>query len=436
MNLFELSLKLKGFPIQEAKKQLKAITTLNSTDLEAHILNQREKIVKYHLAHNPFYKAFATEADASHWDTIPILSKRDLQQPLRHRLSHGFTKKNCLTNNTSGSSGNPLSFAKDPFCHALSWAIFMDRYLWYDLDLSTSNQARFYGIPLNKVSYYKERLKDVLSNRFRFSVFDMSDTQLKKNVKTFSRSSYEYLYGYSNALAIFGKYLERKNLVLKSICPTLKACIATSETLFEEDRKLLEKAFGVPVINEYGCAELGLIAFQNPNGEWQINSHDLYLEVLDENDTVLPYGEQGRLVITSLYNKAHPFIRYDLGDIGTLSKHSTVSKPILESLAGRTNDILRLPSGKTAAGFTMYYVTKTVIDDASNVKEFMIEQMALDTFKVSYVSDNVFTETDKNIVKKALDDYLEPGLTVSFERKEALERSKSGKVKQFISYVK
>lgn len=435
MNLFELSLKLKGFPIEEAKSKLNIIKILKSEALETHIKKQREAIVKYHLEHNSFYKSFTKKSNTSDWSKIPVLSKRDLQQPLLNRLSQGFSKKNCQINNTSGSSGNPLSFAKDKFCHALSWAVFMDRYSWYGLDLNASKQARFYGIPLNTIPYYKERLKDILSSRFRFSVFDMSDAQLKKNIKKFSRSKFEYLYGYSNALVIFGKYLNRKNTILKTICPSLKACIATSETLFEDDRQLLEKTFGIPVINEYGCAELGLIAFQNPNGEWQVNSHDLFIEVLDENDAVLPYGKQGRLVITSLYNKAHPFIRYDLGDIGTLSKNSTISKPILKSLAGRTNDILRLPSGKTAAGFTMYYVTKTVIDEASNVKEFMIEQMTLDAFKVSYVSDLAFTDIDKSKIKKALDAYLEPGLKVSFVRKNALERSKSGKVKQFISYV-
>jgi len=86
------------------------------------------------------------------------------------------------------------------------------------------------------MSYYKERLKDKLSNRFRFSVFDMSDKQLAKNVKLFGNTNFEYLYGYSNALTLFAKYLERKNSVLKDNCGSLKACIATSETLFENDK--------------------------------------------------------------------------------------------------------------------------------------------------------------------------------------------------------
>jgi len=436
LNLFNISLKLKGFPIQKANLALEKINGFTSKEKEKDIIEKRIHIVNFHLNNNLFYKTFANTANIKDWSSIPILTKRDLQTPLNNRLSNGFTFKNCKINSTSGSSGYPLTFAKDKFCHALSWAIFMDRYSWYNLDLNTSKQARFYGISLSKISYYKERLKDKLSKRYRFSVFNMSDGQLSKNVQLFKKSNFEYLYGYSNALALFGKYLERENSVLKDKCKSLKACIATSETLFENDKKLLEKQFGVPVINEYGCAELGLIAFQNKKNEWLVNSDDLFVEILDKNNNILPYGEQGRIVITSLYNKAHPFIRYDLGDIGTLSKQSTLSRPILKSLAGRTNDTLHLPSGKTAAGFTMYYVTKTVIEDASKIKEFMLEQFKLDTFKVSYVAEEVLTETQKNTIKKALNDYLEPGLKVSFERKESLERAKSGKVKQFISYVK
>jgi phenylacetate-CoA ligase len=50
----------------------------------------------------------------------------------------------------------------------------------------------------------------------------------------------------------------------------------------------------------------------------EVNSATLfYCEILDENDTVLPWK---RRKITSLYNKAHPFIRYDIGDLGILEK--------------------------------------------------------------------------------------------------------------------
>src|SRR5690606_12567036 len=216
----------------------------------------------------------------------------------------------------------------------------------------TSKQARFYGIPLNNIGYYKERFKDILNNRYRFSVFDLSDTQLEKNLNIFKSTNFEHINGYTSAIVQFAKFLHKKNIILNSVCPSLKTCIVTSEMLFEEDKKLLEGAFGIPVVNEYGAAELGIIAFENPRNEWVVNSNDLYVEILDDNNTILPYGEEGRVVITSLYNKAHPFIRYDLGDIGKLSKKSTPKTPLIEKLTGRTNDVVVLPSGKKAAGLT------------------------------------------------------------------------------------
>ena len=435
MNLFNLSLQLNGFPIKEAAVAYKKIQNLNDIEFDTYLKTQKEAIVKHHLKHNSFYKSFAKNARIEDWESIPVMTKSDLQQPLNNRLSNGFLIKNCHVHKTSGSSGTPFIFAKDKFCHALTWSGFIERYSWYNLDFNTSKQARFYGIPLNKKGYYKERLKDVLSKRFRFSVFDLSDSQLQKNLTKFKSTAFNYINGYTSSIVQFAKFLERKNIVLRTVCPSLNVCIVTSEMLFEDDKKLLEKQFGIPIINEYGAAELGLIAFQNTKNEWLINNEDLFVEILDENNNVLPYGEEGRIVITSLYNKAHPFIRYELGDIGVISKQSTLRKPILEKLIGRTSDIAVLPSGKKAAGLTFYYVTKTIIEDHASVKEFIIEQLKLDTFKISYVSNEVFSEEKTKAINDAISKYLEPNLAVIFERKTELKRAKSGKLKQFTSYL-
>ena len=435
MNLFNISLKLNGFPLDEAKRVLSRIQKENQGSIESHIQARKEAIVAYHLKHNSFYKALAKHTNINDWNSLPVLTKRDLQQPLANRLSDGFTLKNVFINKTSGSSGDPFIFAKDKFCHALIWSVFIDRYQWFNIDLNSSKQARFYGIPLNKIQYYKERIKDLFSNRFRFSVFNLSDAEFEKNLRTFSKKPFDYINGYTSVIVQFAKFLKEKNLVLKTICPTLKACIVTSEMLFPDDKVLLENQFGIPVINEYGAAELGLIAFQNKKNEWIVNNEDLFVEILDDNNNPLPNGAVGRIVITSLYNKAHPFIRYDLGDLGALETTSTLQKPILKSLVGRTSDLIYLPSGKKAAGLTFYYVTKTVIEDNASVKEFVIEQLKIDTFKIRYVSDSILSQDKITQINKAIETYLEPNLNIEFQRELVLNRSKSGKLKQFKSYL-
>ncbi|MFT7335701.1 MAG: phenylacetate-CoA ligase [Porticoccaceae bacterium] len=435
LSLFDLSLQLNGYPIKRATADLQKIIALSATQQEAYVEQKKAEIVTFHLENNPFYQELVSKKSFNNWDDLPILNKKNLQKPLLQRLSTGYTLKNSYLNKTSGSSGTPFVFAKDKYCHALTWASNTYRFGWYGLNFNNSYQARFYGIPLDFVSYKKERFKDILSNRFRFAIFDLSDVVLETFLTDFINKKFDYINGYTSSIVLFAKFLQKKNMVLTTICPSLKACMVTSEMLFANDKLLLEKQLGVPIINEYGASELDLIAFQNPDGEWQVNSETLFVEILDKNDAVLPYGQEGRIVITSLYNKAHPFIRYDIGDIGILDEKSTLQKPILKKLIGRTNDVAVLPSGKTAAGLTFYYITKSIIEDDGNVKEFTIKQTQTGVFEVNYVSETELSLVQIKKIKEAIVLYLEPNLKFNFIRKTSLKRTKRGKLKQFKSMV-
>lgn len=433
ISLFDVSLQLNGFPIRKAKTELDRIVNLSEEDYAVFLQNKKKEIVDFHLQNNSFYQELAGNKTTPKWEDLPILNKQNLQKPLMERLSKGYTLKNIYLNKTSGSSGTPFVFAKDKHSHALTWASNIMRFGWYGIDFNHSYQARFYGIPMDFFGYLKERFKDFLTHRFRFPVFDLSDNVLEKFLQKFKTKKFDYLNGYTSSIVLFARYLEKKNIILTRICPTLKVCFVTSEMLFESDKKLLEKQFGVLVVNEYGASELDLIAFQNINGEWQINSETLFVEILDENNNVLPYGKEGRIVITSLFNKAHPFIRYEIGDIGILDEKSTLQKPILKKLIGRTNDIAILPSGKKSPGLTLYYVTKSIIEDDGNVKEFIIRQTKLDTFEIEYVSENELDSEQIQKIREAIDLYLEPNLNFTFTQKMVLARNKSGKLKQFQS---
>jgi len=431
--LFDLSLQLKGFPLKKAKEVLTEILAIPEENYEHYILQKRTEIVDFHLKNNASYQDFIGNKSIENWSDIPVLTKKEFQKPLNERLSKGFTTKNSYVNKTSGSSGDPFIFAKDKFCHALTWANVIRMFGWYGIDFNHSYQARFYGIPLDFIGNKKERLKDFLSNRYRFSIFDLSDEVLERILRKFQLKKFDYINGYTSSIVLFAKYLQQKNIVLKDYCPTLKVCLVTSEMLFEDDKKLLEKHLGVPIVNEYGASELDLIAFQNINNEWQVNSETLFVEILDEKNQPVPNGQEGRIVITSLYNIAHPFIRYDIGDVGILDEKSTFKKPILKKLIGRTNDVALLPSGKKAPGLTFYYVTKSIIEDDGNVKEFIINQLKLNTFEIEYVSSIALTSGQIKKIEEAIQMYLEDGLTFIFTRKEILKRSKSGKLKQFQS---
>ena len=433
--LFNLTLQLNRFPIKKAQLEFNKIIALSEKEHQLFVENKKKEIVRFHLQNNIFYQELVGSTTFKNWNDLPILTKKNLQQPLQHRLSNNYPENKVFVNKTSGSSGDPFIFAKDKYAHAITWASIIYRFGWFGIDFNSSYQARFYGIPLDFFGNKKERLKDFLSHRYRFTIFNLSDEILEKVLQKFRNKKFDYINGYTSSIVLFAKFLQSKNIILKEICPTLKVCMVTSEMLFEDDKILLENQFGIPIVNEYGASELDLIAFQNTNGEWQVNSETLFIEILDDENNVLPYGQEGRIVITSLFNKAHPFIRYDIGDIGILDEKSTIQKPILKQLIGRTNDVAILPSGKKSPGLTFYYVTKSIIEDDGNVKEFIIKQTKIDTFEIDYVSETELTLLQIKKIESAISLYLEPNLKFTFSRRASLERSNRGKLKQFKSLI-
>ena len=435
LKFFDWSLFINGFPIRKAQAEFESILQLSTHEKLSFIEKRKKEILNFHLQNNDYYQKFVGEKKMENWNDVPVMTKKDFQRPLIERISKGYTEKTIFKNKTSGSSGDPFIFAKDKYAHAITWASIIYRFGWYGIDFNKSYQARFYGIPLDFLGHTKERIKDFLGKRYRFTIFDLSDEVLEKVLRKFQQKKFDHINGYTSSIVLFAKFLRTRNIILKDVCPTLTACFVTSEMLFEADKLLMETQFGIPIINEYGASELDLIAFENPNGQWQLNNETLFVEILDENNRPVPQGTEGKVVITSLYNKAHPFIRYDIGDIGVIDANSAPEKPILKKLIGRTNDVAVLPSGKKAPGLTFYYVTKSIIEDDGNVKEFIIKQLTLNTFEIDYVSEKELTSQQIQKIQHAIDLYLEPNLEFAFHRKESLQRSARGKLKQFQSLL-
>jgi phenylacetate-CoA ligase len=309
--------------------------------------------------------------------------------------------------------------------------LIFDRYARHGIIYGKSLQARFYGIPLSKKKLFLEKIKDRVSARVRFPVFDLSDKILEQYAGKFKEYKFQYINGYTSSLVLFARYLVKNGIVLKDFCPTLKVVFTTSEICSLEDRMILEKGFGIGVANEYGAAELDIIAFEDEDLDWIISNENIFIEVVDENNKALPDGQEGRIVISSLNNYAMPFIRYEIGDVGIIGEERKGRHQILKKLIGRTNDVAVLPSGKKSPGLTFYYISKSLLEGGGFMKEFIIKQTSIDSFHFEYVADREISESEKKKVYEAMDLYLEPGLKASFEWKEKITRTQAGKLKHF-----
>ena len=436
LNRYLTLLRLQRYPMREALDRMDYLSALEERELVNYQQQRSWEIFEYHKANNDWYRAFLHERKISGWNDIPILEKRDIQRPLSEIVTAEYLKRPAYRNNTSGSTGIPFHFAKDKYSHAMTWAYILTQYRNVGLEYGSSLQARFFGIPLSSVKYAKEKVKDWLAARVRFPVFDLSDSVLDNYLRRFYKTPFVYLYGYTSSLVMFAKFIKTRGVKLVEVCPTLRCCVVTSEVCSDMDRALLEDALGVRVINEYGAAELDIVAFENQEGHFLLNEENLYVEVLNDDNTPAPLGEHGQVIVTSLYNRAMPFIRYRLGDIATLKPSRINGRRVLEKVIGRTNDVAILPSGRKAPGLTFYYVSKSLLEQSGMIKEFIIKQIAPTTFHFEYVADNELTHDQRLQVQKLMDQYLEPGLTATFERKVRIERAASGKFKHFQYLVK
>ena len=106
-----------------------------------------------------------------------------------------------------------------------------------------------------------EPFKNLYSKTFGWFVV-LDEFRIKK---------FEYINGYTSSLVIFAKFLIERNIALKDICPSIKVVFPTSEVVDDIDRKTMERGFGVNVRNEYGAAELDILAFEDEDGDFVLN---------------------------------------------------------------------------------------------------------------------------------------------------------------------
>ena len=90
-NLFDLTLKINGFPMKEAQLEFEKNLQISESEYQKFIETKRKEIVQFHIENNPFYKKLVGNSDSSNWNNLPILTKKNLQVPLQQRAEVTLT---------------------------------------------------------------------------------------------------------------------------------------------------------------------------------------------------------------------------------------------------------------------------------------------------------------------------------------------------------
>jgi putative adenylate-forming enzyme len=151
------------------------------------------------------------------------------------------------------------------------------------------------------------------------------------------------LIGYPSALSLLAvEQLEGR----LDISP--RTVSTTSEVRTPEMTERIRAAWGVEPFDVYGITEVGIFAVDCERHGGQHLFEDMAIvEVVDEAGRTVPDGEPGaRLLVTNLFNRTQPLIRYELDDLVTISPEPCpCGRPlrVIAQLDGRSDDILHLP---------------------------------------------------------------------------------------------
>ncbi|MHA1149519.1 MAG: phenylacetate--CoA ligase family protein [Promethearchaeota archaeon] len=223
--------------------------------------------------------------------------------------------------------------------------------------------------------------------------------------KTFKVTSFHAIPSFGLRLA---QVMEEEGIKQEELF--LKYAILGAEGWAESTRKTIEERLGIKAYDNWGMTECygpgPSVECQEQDG-LHIWSDFFYPEIIDpETGEVLPLGETGELVMTSLYKEALPIFRYRTGDITSLRKS--------ECPCGRTGFIMERIKGRKDD----MHVIKGVNVYPSMIEEeiFKLSRFFTDIYLIIYhtvgvmdtitVNVEVKPDVDKNKAKETLEKNL------------------------------
>lgn len=334
--------------------------------------------------------------------------------------------------NTGGSSGQPLIFYYGRARQAADAACRMRARRWWGIDVGEP-EVFLWGAPveLNKTDRIKT-LRDRLFNQLLLNAFDMSEAQMDDYLKRIRRFEPTCIYGYASSLSLLAAHARSRGQ--GGGFKHLKVVCTTGEPLFPEQRRLIQEVFSVPVANEYGCRDGGLIALESPEGQLLVNSETILLEVLDAEGNPVAPGEIGEAVITNLCSEAQPFIRYRTGDMvrasGELCRAGR-GLHVVSEVMGRTTDFVVRPDGAIMHALSVIYVLRAV----EGVREFKIIQRSIEHLEVLVVPGPTWQDSARDGIVAQLRRRMESQIKVDIHLVDDIPPEASGKHRYVVSHV-
>lgn len=325
---------------------------------------------------------------------LPLMTKDDLRRD--PAISKNFKKRNLYKVDTSGSTGKPVSIYRDISSIIIESLIIARMLKAYNLNIFKTRITNIGDFSLPN-SYDEECLRKVLSKKLGFfshrtqSLYVGED--MKKMMGKLEKFDPHIIIAYPGTL--IGLMILREDGHGKKL--KLKYIISSGGVLDDYTKNQIEDAFSTKILDLYTATESGTIAFECLEGNYHIQSDYVYLEALnDDGEKVI--GKPGHVVVTRLYGKGNPIIRYTgMNDFVTPIEGECdcgMHTPLIKSVEGRSSDSIVLPDGRIFPPATFTLIPGEVMREfgIDKIQQFQIIQNRKDEIEILIVIKEEFRD--------------------------------------------
>ncbi len=278
---------------------------------------------------------------------------------------------------------------------------------------------------IGKSTQWRDRILNALRRMQMVDGYRLSCKTTDAVVQAILKSPPVALYGFSSMLAYVAEDVLRRRINIPR--GGVAAAWCGGELLTDDDKELFEKAFQAPLLNFYAGREVGVMAYQTaPSHDLRIPLPFSLCEILDERGQAVPPGAPGRLVWTSTVCRGTPFIRYDVGDLGSSTEPAPMPYGVtrLAIIHGRAAGTLRLSDGTLLSNLYWNHLFK----DYPEVRQFQIVLRANGSIEAQLVGKG-FGSAREQALQNALGSI---GLRAKFTIRwvAAIHRTREGKLIQ------
>lgn len=384
-----------------------------------------KELLTYAVKNVPFYKRYDTSVDI--WK-LPIINKETIKENYDLFKSPIYKNKHVFKLSTSGSTGTPFTMLQDDNKRNRVLAEMM--YFWGKAGYKIGMRYVFFRIWTEKNK--KTKLSSFARNLIMSNIVSLDKSNLEQIRQLLKRDhKIKMLLGYASTFENLVNYLIECGDTKEMF--SIKTVISSSEVLTADTKNKLKEIFGCNVVSHYSNMENGSIGQECLSGEeFHMNTASYIVEILkQDSDEPADDGELGRIVVTDLYNRAMPLIRYDTGDLAVNKINAQCGQggQVVQNISGRRVDMIYTTDGTPLSP----HVWSVYMWKYDKLKQYQFIQNAANEYVLKVNGGDMYTDDD---IISYLKNILGDDAKINIERVDEIPVLSSGKFKKTVCNYK